>query len=146
MGVLMLDYDAALAVIEAAHEAWNNGDIDKMLESYVDDMVSITNTGPDGGPMRIEGKAAFRACFEPIMSILDTKTSIVAFQLKGTTARVRFRAYLRHYATGLEMTGTYREICTFRENKIWKIEDFHDAAKMSAFWRLAGVKASALTG
>jgi hypothetical protein len=44
------------------------------------------------------------------------------------------------------MTGTYREICTFRGNKIWKIEDFHDAARMSAFWKLIGASAPALAG
>lgn len=144
--MLIFDSDAALAIVEAAHEAWNNGDIEGMLASYVDDLVSITNTGPDGRPMVIEGKKAFRACFEPILSVLDTKTSITAFQLEGTTARIHFNTYLRHAATGFEMTGTYREICTFRGNKIWKIEDFHDAARMSAFWKLIGASAPALAG
>jgi ketosteroid isomerase-like protein len=107
-----------------------------MLASYVDDMVSITNTGPHGAPVIIEGKAAFRTRFEPIMGILDAKTSIADFRHFGEFARIRFLTYVRHRATGLEVTGSYREICTFRGDKIWKIEDFHDAAKMAAFWNL----------
>jgi ketosteroid isomerase-like protein len=142
--MLRFDFDAALSIVEAAHEAWNNGDIDGMLESYVDDMVSITNTGPDGRQVVIEGKKAFRSRFEPVLSVLDTKISIAAFHLEGKTARIRFRTYLRHYATGFEMTGTYREICTFRGNRIWKIEDFHDAARMTAFWKLISATAPAL--
>jgi ketosteroid isomerase-like protein len=138
-----LDAIAALALVESAHEAWANGDVDKMLDSYVDDMVSITNMGPDGVPMTIEGKAAFRAVFEPVMGIIDSKTFISDFQFLGATARIRFQTYLRHRVTGLELTSTYREICTFRDDKIWKIEDFHDAALMSTFWKLVGIEATA---
>jgi ketosteroid isomerase-like protein len=136
--VVTIEPEAAHAVIEAAHEAWNNGNVEGMLAAYVDDLTYVSNTGPDGQSLVINGKADFRARFEPIMSIVEAKTFIEDFRFLGTTARIRFSTYVRHRETGHELTGTYREVCTFRGLKICKIEDFHDAARMAAFWQLVG--------
>ncbi len=135
---VILEPEAALAVLEAAHEAWNSGDVEKMLDAYVDDLTYVSNTGLNGQPLVINGKAGFRARFAPIMAIVEAKTFIEDFRFSEITARIRFRTYVRHRETGLEMTGTYREVCTFRGQKICSIEDFHDAAKMAAFWQLVG--------
>ncbi|MFT3730788.1 MAG: nuclear transport factor 2 family protein [Hyphomicrobium sp.] len=133
---MTLDAATAHAIVEAAHAAWRNGDIEAVLDQYVDDLVAITNAGPDWQPMIIEGKAAMRARYAPIMDIIDSRTTILSFDFDGSSARIRFGAFLRHRATGLEMKGTYREMCTFRGDKIARIEDFHDVAKIAAFWRL----------
>jgi ketosteroid isomerase-like protein len=132
----MLDADAALALVERAHEAWANGDFETTLSCYVDDMVHITNTAGNGEPFILNGKEAFRARFEPVMQVVDSKTFIIDFRFFETFARIRFQTYMKHRATGFEYNGVYREICTFRGDKIEKIEDFHDAARMAAFWRM----------
>lgn len=131
-----LNSDTAKAIVEAAHAAWNAGSIEGMLQKYVDDLVYVTNTGPDGSSLTIRGREAFRARFEPIMGIVEAKTTIQHFHYDGRLARVRFGAYVRHRRTGHEMTGSYRQIIEFRGFQICRLEDFHDAAKMAAFWRL----------
>ncbi len=131
-----MNNDTAKAIVEAAHAAWNAGSIEGMLQKYVEDLVYVTNTGPDGSSLTIYGREAFRARFEPIMDIVDAKTIVQHFQYDGSFARVRFNTYVRHRQTGLEMTGSYRQIIEFRGFKICRLEDFHDAAKMAAFWRL----------
>ena len=128
--------ETARSIVEAAHSAWNAGSIDGMLQKYVDDLEYITNTGSDGNSLTIRGKEAFRARFEPVMAILCSRTSIESFHFENGIARVRLSAYARHRDTGLELSGSYRSLYQFRGFQICKLEDFHDAAKMAAFWRL----------
>ena len=123
-------------IVEAAHSSWNAGSIDGMLQMYVDDLEYITNTGPDGSSLTIHGKEDFRARFEPVMAIMCPRTSIESFHFENGIARVRLSAYARHRGTGLELTGNYRQLIEFRGFQICRLEDFHDAAKMAAFWRL----------
>jgi ketosteroid isomerase-like protein len=131
-----LNSDTAKAIVEAAHAAWNAGSVEGMLQKYVEDLVYVTNTGPEGRSLTFYGKEAFRARFEPIMGIVDAKTTVRHFRYDGNFARVRFDTHVRHRRTGLEMTGSYRQIIAFRGFQICRLEDFHDAAKMAAFWRL----------
>jgi|SRR3569832_1922643 uncharacterized protein (TIGR02246 family) len=130
------DPETARAIVEAAHHAWNSGDIEGMLASYTEDVTYVSNTGPNGESMTLRGKAEFRARFEPILSIVRAVTSLESFYLEGSVARIRYQTYVLHHATGHEMTGTYRQLCTYRGLQICRIEDFHDAAKIAAFWRL----------
>ena len=135
-----LNYNTAKAIVEAAHAAWNAGSVEGMLEKYVDDMVYATNTGPDGSLLMIRGKEDFRARFEPVMAIIDSRTSMQSFRFDGDAARVRFKTFVRHRQTGQEMTGSFRQLVQFRGFKICRLEDFHDAAKMAAFWRLVDMQ------
>ena len=134
-----IDAATALSIVEAAHSAWNAGDIEGTLDRYVDDLVFITNTGPDGGQMIIRGKSNLREYINVIMQVVEAKTFIESLHFDGEVARIRFNTYVRHRTTGHEMTGTYRELCTFRGSEISQIEDFHDAPRMAAFWRLIGM-------
>ena len=134
-----LNYETAKAIVEAAHAAWNTGSVEGMLEKYVDDMVYATNTGPDGSLLMIRGKEDFRARFEPVMAIIDSRTSMQSFRFDGDAARVRFKTFVRHRQTGQEMIGSYRQLVQFRGFKICRLEDFHDAAKLAAFWRLVDI-------
>jgi ketosteroid isomerase-like protein len=137
---LDLNYDTAKAIVEAAHSAWNAGSVEGMLEKYADDIVYTTNTGPDGSLLLIRGKEGFRARFEPVMAIVDSKTSMQSFRFDGDTARVRFKTFVRHRQTGQEMTGSFRQLVQFRGFKICRLEDFHDAARIAAFWRLVDMQ------
>ena len=37
---------------------------------------------------------------------------------------------------GIVLVGSYRQIVTYRGDKIERMEEFHDAAKMIAFWQM----------
>jgi hypothetical protein len=34
------------------------------------------------------------------------------------------------------LVGSYRQLVTYRGDKIERLEEFHDAAKMIAFWQM----------
>jgi hypothetical protein len=34
------------------------------------------------------------------------------------------------------LSGQYRQVFTFKNDKIIQLEEFHDAAKLATFWRL----------
>lgn len=126
----------ARSVLEAAHNAWCKADIDRVLSYYASDCTYWCNAGIDGTPFVLEGKPAFRAYLQSIISAAESRTVIDLFQFDGDTARAQVDAYVRHRGTGHVLAGSYRQIVTYRGTKIWRIEEYHDAAKMAAFWRL----------
>lgn len=133
---LFIGSETANAIITAAHSSWNAGCIDDVLDKYVEDLIYVSNTGPDGTSFTIHGKQAFREKFVPAMSVVDSKTTITAFRFEDGIARVRLSAFVRHRQTGHELTGTFRQMFHFRGFQICKLEDYHDAAKITAFWRM----------
>ena len=58
-------------------------------------------------------------------------------------ARAQIDTYVRHRRTGHVLAGSYRQVVTYRGNEIWRIEEYHDAAKMAAFWRLVASEETA---
>jgi ketosteroid isomerase-like protein len=140
---LSLNSDTAKAIVESAHAAWNAGSVEGVLDKYVDDLIYVSNIeGANGEPLTIYGKEAFRAQFMPVMAAVESKTSIDGFHFQGGIARVRLSAFVRHRTTGHLLTGSFRQIMHFRGFQICKLEDFHDAAKVNAFWRLVWMDAA----
>ena len=133
---LDLNYDTAKAIVDSAHAAWNAGDIEGVLAKYVDDLVYMPNFAPDGDPKPIYGKEHFRQRFTPVLAIVESKTSIDSFHFQDGLARVHLSVFVRTRTTNHVLTGSYRQKFHFRGFRICKLEDFHDAAKMAAFWRL----------
>ena len=143
---LNLNYDTAKAIVESAHAAWNAGDIEGVLAKYVDDLVYVPNFAPDGEPTPIHGKEDFRRRFTPVLAIVESKTSIDSFHFQDGDARVQLSAFVRHRTTNHVLTGSFRQKFHFRKFQICKLEDFHDAAKLAAFWRLVQADTSADDG
>jgi len=46
-----------------------------------------------------------------------------------------------HKGTGHKLAGTFRQVVYYRNNQIAQLEEFHDAARMAAFWRLVAGEA-----
>jgi ketosteroid isomerase-like protein len=136
---LFISFDTAKAILEAAQGAWAAGSVEGVLDKYVDDLLYVSNTGgPNGEILTINGKDALRRRFMAAMAAVDSQTKFEAFRYENGIARTRLSAVIRHRATGHTLTCSLRQIICFREFQICKQEDFHDAAKMVAFWRLVG--------
>ena len=136
---MIISFDTAKAILEAAQGAWAAGSVEGVLDKYVDDLVYITNTGGVcGQSLTINGKDDLRRRFTAAMTAVDSRTQIEAFRYEGGIARVRLSAIIRHRSTGHTLTCSLRQILSFRGYQIAKHEDFHDAPKMAAFWRLVG--------
>ena len=68
---------------------------------------------------------------------LECLTVVEAFHYSGDTARAMVAVWLKHLSTGIELSGQFRQVYRFDENyKIVSLEEFHDAAKLRAFWQL----------
>jgi len=108
-----------------------------MLAFYADDVTYWCNAGPlDGVPYTIEGKQSMRTFLRSITAVAESATATEHFQFEDGIGRALVEAYIRHRRTGLVLSGSYRQIVTFKGRKIVRLEEYHDAAKMMAFWRM----------
>ena len=134
---MMLDEAKARSILAAAHLAWSCGDLEGMLAFYNDDLTYFCNTGaPDGGPLELFGKADMRAFLEPVLQIAECTTVPITFSYKDGVGRAQIDVVLRHLKTGHTLTGLYRQVVKFAGDKICAVEEFHDAARMRAFWNM----------
>lgn len=124
-------------IVDAANDAWCRGDVEGVLEQYVEDLTYWSNVGNyDGSALTLIGKPALRTLLQSLHATLEGSTVTEHFQVRDGVARALIGFYIRHRQTGLILSGTYRQVMTFRENKIERIEQYHDGARTSAFWRL----------
>jgi len=134
---MILDEFRARDILDAAHAAWSRGDVEGVLSQYVDDLTYWSNTGaPDGAPLTIVGKMALRAFLESIAEVADSGSVSEYFRLGDGLGRAKIECFIRHKQTGHTLVGSYRQVITFRGDKILRVDEYHDAAKMAAFWRL----------
>lgn len=132
-----LDAHTAREIIDSSHNAWSRGDIEAMLAYFADDVIYWCNAGSlDGIPHIIEGKQALRTFLRSIVSVAESATATDHFQFEDGLGRASVEAYIRHRRTGHVLSGTYRQVVTYRGRKIARLEEYHDAAKMAAFWRM----------
>jgi len=134
---MQLDEQRARLIVDLAHSAWSRGDLDGVLAMYVDDLVYESNTyGPDGAPLTISGKEAFRAMLEPIAVAAECVSVPEYFRFTNGEARVWVQYYMCHRTTRHVLVGSYRQIIKFSGNKITHMKEFHDAARMTTFWTM----------
>ena len=141
---MSLNAHNAREILDATHAAFSKGDLDAMSSWFVDDMTYWSNTGSqDGSPLVIHGRAAHFAMVKSIASVAEAVSVTEHFQFSHGIGRAQVEAYIRHRQTGLVLSGTFRQIVTYRGNKILRLDEYHDAAKMAAFWRLVTSEANA---
>jgi len=137
---MSVDPVTARAMVEAAHAAWSNGDLEGVLAWYTEDATYMSNVGPtpDGEPYMITGKQAMRGFLGAVLQVAESMSVVEHFVFENGVGRARVACYIRDKATGLVLSGTYRQKHTFRDGRIATLEEIHDAARMAAFWRLVG--------
>lgn len=132
-----LNEDTARVIVETFHAAWSKGDIDGMLTWCHDDVTHYLNAGaPDGGPLRLFGKAELRSFLRPIAHIAESMTVLTDFTFRDGIGKAQIEAYVMHRKTRLVLSGTFRQFVIFKGFKISALEEFHDATKMKSFWEL----------
>lgn len=134
-----MDRLQAETIVNACHLAWSSRDIDRMLSFYSPTIIYTCNgepKGPDAKPVRYIGRAAMRGFLEPLLDIAESVSVVEAFQFDGVKARVNVATYLRHYRTGIVLSGQFRQVVHFENGLVSQLEEFHDAAKLATFWKL----------
>jgi ketosteroid isomerase-like protein len=134
---MQLDEHGARMILDSSHAAWSGGDVEGVLSNYVEDLEYYCNTGgPDGGPLRVVGKAALREMLQAIVKVAESVSVSEYFRYSDGVGRAKIECYIRHKTTNHTMVGSYRQLITYRGDKIARMEEFHDAAKMIAFWQM----------
>jgi len=138
-----LDEQSARLILESSHAAWSRGDVDGVLNHFVDDITYFCNTGgPDGGPLAIVGKQAYRQILQQILDVAEGVSIIDYFRFDDGVGRASIECYIRHKTSCHTLSGSYRQLVIYSGNRIARLEEFHDAAKMIAFWRMISGEAA----
>lgn len=134
---MRLTWREAETILDEAHLAWTDGDVEGTLACYCDDLTYVCNTGGiDGAPLTICGKAQFRDFLLPVMETLDSSSFVSQFEFDDQIGCALIDCHLRHRKTELTLVGTYSQIVTFKGGKLSRLEEVHDVSRMAAFWRL----------
>src|SRR5688572_24711058 len=132
-----LDEPRARMILDQTHAAWSRGDVEGLLRNVVDDISYVCNTGgPDGGPLSITGKQAYGEMLQMIAAVAESVSVAEYFRFQDGVGRAKVECYIRHKTTRHALVGSYRQLITYRGDRIARVEEFHDAAKMMAFWRM----------
>lgn len=86
-----------------------------------------------------------RQFLEPLTNLIESVSVVEGFQFQGDTARATIACYLKHYATGIVLSGQYRQVIRFKGDYIDQLEEFHDAARLATFWKLVAHTEAMLT-
>lgn len=133
----MLTHSQARELIENSHEAWRRGNLEDLLSQYADDMEYWCNAGdPCGGPVELRGKPAFHASLAAVLRTTRCDSHILTFDYDGERARTKAHYRLEHLGTAVVLEGTYRQFIYYKRGLIWRLEEFHDAGRLTAFWQL----------
>jgi len=129
--------EQARALIQKAHDAWSCGDLDGMLDQFTDEMEFWCNAGdPAGGPIEFRGKIALRQSLEAVLRTTSSKSKLLSFAFDGEVARASVSIRMESLLSGVVLDASYREIVRYRGLRISRIEEYHDAARLTTFWRL----------
>lgn len=112
-------------------------DLDRMLSYYSPDVVYTCNAEVVGSePVRYTGREGMRSFLEPLLSVIECISVMDAMHFDGIRARTTISCYTKHIATGIVLSGQYRQVIRFKNGLIDQLEEFHDAAKLASFWKL----------
>lgn len=125
----------AARVLYAAHEAWNRRDLKALLELFEDEMVYWNNVPTPDGDTLVQGKPAFESFLTPLLE-LDGLSVPQGVKFKDGVATASVEFYLRDHKTGYSHSGTFRQVLRFRNGRILRMEEFHDAPALSTFMAL----------
>jgi ketosteroid isomerase-like protein len=137
---MQLNFNTAKAITDEAHRAWSAGDLDAVLRTYTDDFWYQRNAvDASSAPLVIRGKAAMGIFLRDIFSKATGMAVVEHFQFHAGIGKSRVSYFLKDRQTGEGFSGTYRQILMFRRGQICRMEQFHDAARLTAFFKLIDV-------
>jgi ketosteroid isomerase-like protein len=135
-----LNFDTAKAITDEAHRAWSAGDLDAVLRTYSDDLWFQRNAvDASSDPLIIRGKVAMGIFLRDIFSKATGMAVVENFQFHAGIGKSRVSYFLKDRETGESFSGTYRQILMFRHGQICRMEQFHDSARLTAFFKLIDV-------
>ncbi len=131
----------AARILYAAHEIWNRRDLAGLLELFDDDMIYWSNVGSPMGETLLRGKGEFLA-FLNTLQHMEGLSVPHSFRFRDGVATAHAEFYLRDRASGFSHSGTFRQVLRFRNQRIVRMDEYHDAAALVSFYTLLDSEAS----
>ncbi|MEI9901124.1 MAG: nuclear transport factor 2 family protein [Hyphomicrobium sp.] len=131
----------AVKVLYAAHEAWNKRDFNGLLELFDDNMIYWSTLGSDRSQTEIRGKPEFRT-FLAAWQGMEGLSVPHSVRFKDGVASASVEFYVRDLRTGHAHSGTFRQVLTFRDGRILRMDEYHDAAAFGSFLALLNSESS----
>jgi ketosteroid isomerase-like protein len=133
---MVLTAKRAREILYAAHEAWNRRDTEALLALYADDFIYWNNFGgPNGGPLTIHGRENMRL-FLAGLADFDALSVVETFELKDCTGHATSAFFMKDPVHGFTHSAVFRQIVTYEDGKILRLDEYHDAAAFAAFMAL----------
>lgn len=139
------DHSRDRAVMAAVLDYWSAQDVEQTVALMADDIVYqlyVCNSAhPFGGEWI--GRDAVRTLLFDLLAAFDYLAyDPVILDVQDGVARIQSSYRLRHRATGEDLSGSKRLVCTLHGGLVTRIHEYEDAPKFQAFlrltdWRLA---------
>jgi ketosteroid isomerase-like protein len=126
-------------VLEALYASWAARDLDGVLSCCSDDILFTMHVPPEIIPFAGEtrGKAAIVPRLQMILDEFDfLEYRPVYISDEGEVFHSLVRYHFRHKKTGYEIEGTMRHVWCVDGDQITRLEEFHDAPRVSSFFEL----------
>lgn len=131
----------AAQILYAAHEIWNRRNLAALLDLFDDDMIYWSNVGAAKAETILHGKAEFLAFLNGLQH-MEGLSVPHSFRFKSGLAIANVEFYLRDHQSGYSHSGTFRQVLAFRDNRILRMDEYHDAAALASFLALLDSEAS----
>ncbi len=126
-------------VLEAMYASWAAKDLNAVLSCCSDDIVFAIHVPPEIMPFAGEtrGKAALVPRLQMILDDFDfLEYRPIFINDEGDTFHSQVRYHFRHKKTQLDIAGTMRHVWRVEDDKIVRLEEFHDTPRVGAFFEL----------
>ena len=127
------------AVIESVFAYWSAQDVEQTVSLLSEDVVYqlyvCRSAHPFGGEW--VGREAVRTLLFDLLAEFDYLAyEPTILEVHDGVARVHSRYHIRHRASGEDLSGSKRLICTLQNGLVTRIHEYEDAPMVEAFIRL----------
>jgi ketosteroid isomerase-like protein len=132
-------------ILEAMYASWAAKDLDAVLSCCSDDIVFVIHVPPEVMPFAGEtrGKAALVPRLRMILDnfdFLEYRPTFISDEGEEFHSQVHY--HFRHKTTQHDIEGTMRHVWRVKDDKIVRLEEFHDTPRVRAFFELLAESAS----
>jgi ketosteroid isomerase-like protein len=131
--------DDAERLMEAVFDAWNAGDIPRMLTYFCDDLVFVEHAGSGGTSYKVRhGSQTFGDYLQTYLDVADCVSAVNFLTFDGIYIRTVIGFSVFHRGEKLSHVGRFRQVIRLRGGLISHLDEYHDVDASATFWQLTG--------
>lgn len=133
--------DPVAEIALAAMKTYASGDLDAFMEMLTDDVAYALYL--DEAELPFAGETVGKVLLRQRIAQMHDAFDYILFRpfplhVTGRAAHNQVEFMYRHKATSEVLSGRFRFVLTVTEQRVSRIEEYHDAERVKAFVRLVG--------